>query len=95
MAGEPLQYVLGRWGFRRLELAVDRRVLIPRPETEVLAELALEACDRLGARVVVDLDPVRLPAGSRTTLYLVGMRGAGPPRVVVTQERRRDADEGG
>ena len=41
--GEPLQYVLGRWGFRRLELAVDPRVLIPRPETEVLAELALAA----------------------------------------------------
>ena len=33
-AGEPLQYVLGRWGFRRLDLAIDRRVLIPRPETE-------------------------------------------------------------
>jgi len=55
VAGEPLQYVLGRWGFRRLELAVDPRVLIPRPETEVLAELALAACDGLGARVVVDL----------------------------------------
>ena len=33
-AGEPLQYVLGTWAFRSLELAVDRRVLIPRPETE-------------------------------------------------------------
>ncbi|MGH9071794.1 MAG: hypothetical protein ACRDX8_11660, partial [Acidimicrobiales bacterium] len=30
--GEPLQYVLGRWGFRELDLLVDRRVLIPRPE---------------------------------------------------------------
>ena len=55
VAGEPLQYVIGRWGFRRLDLAVDPRVLIPRPETEVLAELALAACDRLEARVVVDL----------------------------------------
>jgi release factor glutamine methyltransferase len=55
VAGEPLQYVVRRWGFRRLELAVDPRVLIPRPETEVLAGLALEACDRLGARVVADL----------------------------------------
>ena len=36
-AGEPLQYVLGRWGFRTLDLFVDRRVLIPRPETEVVA----------------------------------------------------------
>jgi release factor glutamine methyltransferase len=55
VAGEPLQYVLGRWGFRRLDLYVDRRVLIPRPETEVLAELALAECDRLGALVAVDL----------------------------------------
>jgi len=42
-AGEPLQYVLGRWGFRTLDLYVDRRVLIPRPETEVVAGLAIEA----------------------------------------------------
>ena len=54
-AGEPLQYVLGRWGFRSLDLYVDRRVLIPRPETEVLAELALAEVDRLGARLAVDL----------------------------------------
>lgn len=40
-AGEPLQYVLGRWGFRRLDLAIDRRVLIPRPETELVAEVAI------------------------------------------------------
>jgi release factor glutamine methyltransferase len=39
---EPVAYVLGRKGFRRIELAVDRRVLIPRPETELLAELAVE-----------------------------------------------------
>lgn len=41
-AGEPLQYVLGRWSFRHLDLMVDRRVLIPRPETEMLAGLAIE-----------------------------------------------------
>jgi release factor glutamine methyltransferase len=40
--GEPLAYVLGRWSFRHLDLAVDRRVLIPRPETEVVAGVALE-----------------------------------------------------
>ncbi|MGN6557346.1 MAG: peptide chain release factor N(5)-glutamine methyltransferase [Solirubrobacterales bacterium] len=39
---EPVAYILGRRGFRNLELAVDRRVLIPRPETELLVELALE-----------------------------------------------------
>ena len=35
---EPLQYVLGEWGFRRLTLKVDRRALVPRPETEVVVE---------------------------------------------------------
>lgn len=43
--GEPLQYVLGRWGFRTLDLMVDKRVLIPRPETEVVAGLAIDAVD--------------------------------------------------
>jgi release factor glutamine methyltransferase len=58
LAGEPLQYVLGRWGFRSLDLFVDRRVLIPRPETEGVVEMALEALDRIaGGReaMVVDL----------------------------------------
>ncbi|MGE5282188.1 MAG: peptide chain release factor N(5)-glutamine methyltransferase [Chloroflexota bacterium] len=39
---EPVAYIVGRRGFRRIELAVDRRVLIPRPETELLVELAVE-----------------------------------------------------
>ena len=55
LAGEPLQYALERWGFRSLDLHVDRRVLIPRPETEVLAEMALDECRRLSARRAVDL----------------------------------------
>ncbi len=58
-AGEPLQYVLGNWGFRTLELFVDRRVLIPRPETEIVAEWALKEVRRLADDVatptVVDL----------------------------------------
>ena len=55
-AGEPLQYVLGEWGFRRITLAVDRRVLIPRPETELVAEVALEKASAVGpTRVVADL----------------------------------------
>jgi release factor glutamine methyltransferase len=56
-AGEPLQYVIGRWPFRTLDLMVDRRVLIPRPETERVVEVALAELDRLDARpaVVVDL----------------------------------------
>jgi release factor glutamine methyltransferase len=39
---EPLAYIVGVKGFRRIELAVDRRVLVPRPETELLVEVALE-----------------------------------------------------
>ena len=42
VAREPVAYILGRKGFRRIELAVDQRALIPRPETELLVELALE-----------------------------------------------------
>jgi len=43
--GAPIQYATGRAAFRHLTLAVDDRVLIPRPETEVLVDLALERCD--------------------------------------------------
>jgi release factor glutamine methyltransferase len=52
-AGEPLQYALGRWGFRSLDLMVDRRVLIPRPETEVVAGVAVEEARRFGGPVLV------------------------------------------
>ena len=41
-AGEPLQYVLGHWSFRHLDLLVDTRVLIPRPETELVAQTAID-----------------------------------------------------
>ena len=50
VAGEPLQYVLGGWEFRGLDLFVDRRVLIPRPETEYVVEVALEEAARSGLR---------------------------------------------
>lgn len=46
VAREPVAYILGRRGFRRLELAVDARALIPRPETELLVEVALELLPR-------------------------------------------------
>jgi release factor glutamine methyltransferase len=49
-SGEPLQYVLGRWDFLGLDLLVDRRVLVPRPETEVVARIAIEEAVRLGSR---------------------------------------------
>jgi release factor glutamine methyltransferase len=49
LAGEPLQYVLGRWSFRGLDLLVDPRVLIPRPETEIVAGVAITEVRRRGA----------------------------------------------
>jgi release factor glutamine methyltransferase len=49
VAREPVAYILGRQGFRHIELAVDSRALIPRPETELLVEVALELPE--GARV--------------------------------------------
>jgi release factor glutamine methyltransferase len=54
--GEPLQYVLGHWSFRELDLMVDPRVLIPRPETELIVDLAKMAmsADAHGA-IAVDL----------------------------------------
>lgn len=58
--GEPLQYVMGRWAFRYLDIMVDSRVLIPRPETEVLAGIVIEQCRSICKKrerevVVVDL----------------------------------------
>jgi len=50
VTGEPLQYVLGCWTFLGLDLLVDQRVLIPRPETEVTARVAIDEAVRLGAR---------------------------------------------
>lgn len=55
VGGEPLQYVVGHWGFRSLDLLVDRRVLIPRPETESVAEAAIAEVAGRPAPVVADL----------------------------------------
>jgi len=57
--GEPLQYVLGHWSFRSLNLLVDPRVLIPRPETEQVVEVALHELAELGVA-----DPVMVDAGT-------------------------------
>jgi release factor glutamine methyltransferase len=54
-AREPLAYVLGEWGFRRLTLSVDPRVLIPRPETEALVERCLELVADVAEPRVLDI----------------------------------------
>ena len=52
---EPVAYILGEWGFRRLTLAVDHRALIPRPETEVVVERALARLRGLDEPRVLDV----------------------------------------
>ncbi len=52
---EPLAYVLGEWGFRRLTLKTDARALVPRPETEIVVERALALLAGTEAPRVLDL----------------------------------------
>src|ERR1051325_2928583 len=52
---EPLQYILGSTEFYGLEFQVDKRVLIPRPETEVLVESVIAACKSAGAVKILDV----------------------------------------
>jgi release factor glutamine methyltransferase len=54
-AREPLAYVLGEWGFRRLTLKTDARALVPRPETETLVERALALLAGTEAPRVLDV----------------------------------------
>ena len=52
---EPLAYVLGEWGFRRLTLKSDARALVPRPETEVLVERALALLEGMDSPRILDV----------------------------------------
>src|SRR5213076_3332649 len=52
---EPLAYVLGEWGFRRLTLKTDARALVPRPETEIVVERCLALLDGADAPRVADV----------------------------------------
>jgi release factor glutamine methyltransferase len=52
---EPLAYVLGEWGFRRLILKTDSRALVPRPETEIVVERALALLEGVPAPRVLDI----------------------------------------
>ena len=55
LAGEPVAYLIGEWEFYGLPLDISRDVLIPRPDTEVLAEEAIRHCKTLGECRVLDL----------------------------------------
>jgi release factor glutamine methyltransferase len=52
---EPLAYVLGEWGFRRLALKTDARALVPRPETEILVERCLALLEPVPEPRVLDV----------------------------------------
>lgn len=84
-AGEPLQYVLRQWGFRRLDLFVDRRVLIPRPETEMVVQVALSELQGLGRRPNV----VDLGTGSGAIAFSIAVEV--PSARVVATDRSDDA----
>ena len=55
LAGEPVAYLIGEWEFYGLPLDISEHVLIPRPDTEVLAEKAIEFVQTLGECRVLDL----------------------------------------
>lgn len=85
--GEPIQYVLGHWAFRRLDLMVDRRVLIPRPETEVLVDVVLAELDRQRGD-----DPlVAADLGTGSGAIALALATEAPDVAVVGVERSRDA----
>ena len=83
-AREPLAYILGEWGFRGLELRVDSRVLIPRPETEVLVERSLALLDGIDRPRVLDVG-----VGSGAVALAIADEHAGAQ--VVATDRSPDA----
>ena len=81
---EPLAYVLGEWGFRRLSLHVDDRVLVPRPETEVVVERCLE--------LIVDLEaPAVLDVGTGSGAIALAIADEHPGAKVVAVDSSTDA----
>ena len=64
LTGEPLQYVMKRWAFRHLDVLVDYRVLIPRPETEVVVQVALDLASEMTSKSKTKLRIADLGTGS-------------------------------
>ena len=76
-AREPLAYVVGEWGFRRLVLGVDARVLVPRPETEIVVERCL-------ARIAALADPRVLDVGTGSGAIALAIADEHPGSAMVT-----------
>jgi release factor glutamine methyltransferase len=82
----PLQYILGRVPFRELELAVDERVLIPRPETEELVDAVLARVGEWGREGLEALD-----LGTGSGAIALSLAREGPFRRVTATDRSADA----
>lgn len=93
LAGEPLQYVLGHWSFRRLDLLVDARVLIPRPETEQVVEVVLAELDRIVADTPRQTGhvPVVVDLGTGSGAIALSVAVERPGTEVVATDRSADA----
>jgi release factor glutamine methyltransferase len=85
-AREPLAYILGEWGFRRLVLGVDRRVLVPRPETEVVVERCL-------VRLRESAEPRVLDIGAGSGAIALAIADEHPGARVVAVDRSAQALE--
>jgi release factor glutamine methyltransferase len=81
---EPLAYILGHWGFRRLTLKTDQRALVPRPETEIVVERALEHLNGLK-------DPAVLDVGTGTGAIALAIVDEHPRAQVTAIDASQDA----
>ncbi len=88
-AREPLAYVLGEWGFRRLTLRTDARALVPRPETEVVVERCLALVADLEAPRVLDVGRRLGRDRALDRRRASGREGHGRRRLARTRSRSR------